>query len=309
MAGSVHILDRCKDLIKHVQYLVSAETPSPPQINKQQCEFLVEKLPRLQGAILKFEVDTYRELLANEEIEGSEIASLIIPAADLNSVLEWIAALIEECCCGIDGWLNATLKQGDLKETFSVILYDSDWLEKLICTILLTSITFDKNVFQAGACEGKLSVVENLDLLVAAKQDQETLKNRLRDLKKNHKCDEDDIRCQREPSSQCLVMQLLEILNVIPSDIAIDSSGLTSSPRIFWLSPKDLSGGDLLGRGGFGVVQETTWLGLRFAKKEFKGGDNKFFRQEIGARAGLSHPHIVRLVCCVQHITWRLDGL
>ena len=298
MAGSVDILDRCKDLIKHVQYLVSAENPNPPQINKQQCELLADKLPRLQGAILKFEVDTYRDLLANEEIEGSETASLIIPAEELNSVLERIAALIEECCCGIDGWLNAALKQGDLKETFSEILYDSDWLEKLICSILLTSITFDKNVFQAGACEGKLSVVEYLDLLVAAKQDQETLKNRLRDLKKNHECDKDDVRCQREPSSQCLATQLLEILNVKPSDIAIDSSGLTSSPLIFWVRPKDLSGGELLGRGGFGVVQETTWLGLRFAKKEFKGGDNKFFRQEIGALAGLSHPHIVRLVCC-----------
>ena len=41
-------------------------------------------------------------------------------------------------------------------------------------------------------------------------------------------------------------------------------------------------GGELLGKGGFGVVQEIIWLGLRFAKKEFKGGDNKFFRQEIG---------------------------
>ena len=57
-------------------------------------------------------------------------------------------------------------------------------------------------------------------------------------------------------------------------------------------------GGELIGKGGFGVVQEIIWLGLRFAKKEFKGGDNKFFRQEIGALAGLSHPHIVRLVCC-----------
>ena len=298
MAGSVDILDRCKNLIKHAQYLVSAENPNPPQINKQQCELLAEKLPRLQGAILKFEVETYRELVANEEIEGSEIASLMIPAAELNSLLERITLLIEECCCGTDGWLNTALKQGDLKETFSEILYDLEWHEKLICSIVLTSITFDKNVFQAGACEGKLSVVEYLDLLVAAKQDQETLKDRLRDLKKNHECDEDDVKCRLEPSSQCIATQLLEILNVKPSDIAIDSSGLTSSPLIFWVSPKDFSGGEELGRGGFGVVRETTWLGLRFAKKEFRGGDNKFFRQEIGVLAGLNHPHVVRLVCC-----------
>ena len=90
MASSVHILDRCKDLIKHVQYLVSVENPNPPQINKQQCKLLAEKLPRLQGAILKFEVDTYLELLANKETEASEIASLIIPAVELNSVLERI---------------------------------------------------------------------------------------------------------------------------------------------------------------------------------------------------------------------------
>ena len=38
-------------------------------------------------------------------------------------------------------------------------------LRKLICSIFLTSITFDKHVFQAGACEGKLGVVEYLDLL------------------------------------------------------------------------------------------------------------------------------------------------
>ena len=178
MAGLVHIFYCIKDLLKHVQYLVSAENPNPPQINKQQCKLLAEKFPRLQGAILKFQIDMYCELLANEELEGSEIASLIIPCVELNSVLERIVALIEECCCGIDGWLNAGLKQGDLKETFSEILYDSHWLEKLKCNILFTSITFDKNVFQAGACEGKLSAVEYLDLLIAAKQDQETLKNR-----------------------------------------------------------------------------------------------------------------------------------
>ena len=112
MAGSVHILDRCKDFIKHVQYLVSAENPNPPQINKQQCELLAEKLPRLQGAILKFEVDTYRELLANEEIEGSEIASLMILAAELNSLTSftsfssntyvWCVKKIKSRWCGYD---------------------------------------------------------------------------------------------------------------------------------------------------------------------------------------------------------------
>lgn len=298
MVGSVDNLDRCKELIKYVQFLVSAENPSPPQINKQQCELLAEKVSRLQVALLKFEADRYRELLANEEIDGSGFSSFMIPTAELNSVLEQAKALIEECCCGTDGWLNTALKQGDLKETFSEILYDLEWHEKLICSILLTSVTFDRDVFQAAACDGKLSVVEYLDLLIAAKQDQETLKNRLTNLKENHDCGKDDVRCQREPSSQCLATQLLEILNVKPSDIAIDSSGLTSSPLIFWVSPKDLSGGEELGRGGYGVVQETSWLGLRFAKKEFNGRDNKFFRQEIGALAGLSHPHIVRLVCC-----------
>lgn len=56
-----------------------------------------------------------------------------------------------------------------------------------------------------------------------------------------------------------------------------------------------------LGRGASSTVYEAMWLGTRVAKKTFQGRHNAFFKREVEILAGLCHPNITSMFCCVQH--------
>jgi serine/threonine protein kinase len=54
--------------------------------------------------------------------------------------------------------------------------------------------------------------------------------------------------------------------------------------------------GEFLGKGGFGAVLETEWLGQKHAKKVFDYAHHSDFKLESDVLAGLSHPHLLRIV-------------
>jgi len=49
-------------------------------------------------------------------------------------------------------------------------------------------------------------------------------------------------------------------------------------------------------------VMEVTWLGRSYALKRFRYGRDfdENFRNKIAAMVGVDHPHVVRVVCCVE---------
>jgi len=59
---------------------------------------------------------------------------------------------------------------------------------------------------------------------------------------------------------------------------------------------QDLPDGKLLGGGSFGSVLETEWLGQKHAKKVFGDASQASFKSESEVLAGLSHPHLLRIV-------------
>jgi serine/threonine protein kinase len=59
---------------------------------------------------------------------------------------------------------------------------------------------------------------------------------------------------------------------------------------------KDLPNVKYLGRGAYGVVLETEWLGQKHAKKVFADAKEEYFKKESEVLAGLSHPHLLRIV-------------
>jgi serine/threonine protein kinase len=52
-----------------------------------------------------------------------------------------------------------------------------------------------------------------------------------------------------------------------------------------------------IGKGTFGKVHETKWLGEKYAKKVFRAAHFESFKTESEILAGLCHPHVVRIVC------------
>jgi hypothetical protein len=54
-----------------------------------------------------------------------------------------------------------------------------------------------------------------------------------------------------------------------------------------------------IGKGGSATVRKVTWLGNDFAEKCFYGRENEAMRKEASLLAGLSHPNILPLFCCV----------
>jgi serine/threonine protein kinase len=59
---------------------------------------------------------------------------------------------------------------------------------------------------------------------------------------------------------------------------------------------QDLPDGNFLGGGSFGIVMETEWLGQKHAKKVFGDASHESFKMESEVLAGLSHPHLLRIV-------------
>jgi serine/threonine protein kinase len=69
---------------------------------------------------------------------------------------------------------------------------------------------------------------------------------------------------------------------------------LTSS--LWKVDAQDLPDGKFLGGGSFGSVMETEWLGQKHAKKLFGDSSHESFKMESEVLAGLSHPHLLRIV-------------
>ncbi len=63
------------------------------------------------------------------------------------------------------------------------------------------------------------------------------------------------------------------------------------------MHPQDLPEVSFIGRGTYGEVYETNWLGEQYAKKVFRESNLESFKTESEILAGLYHPHVVRIVC------------
>jgi serine/threonine protein kinase len=63
------------------------------------------------------------------------------------------------------------------------------------------------------------------------------------------------------------------------------------------MHPQDLPEVSCIGRGAFGEVYQTNWLGEQYAKKVFREASLESFKTESEILAGLCHPHVVRIVC------------
>jgi len=138
-------------------------------------------------------------------------------------------------------------------------------------------------------CDGRLGAVDLFKLQRAADQDRDDLRSNLEPLKQGHVCDGS---CELSQTDSSLAAHLLERLNSKPTPTTTEI--LTSS--LWKVDAQDLPDGKFLGGGSFGFVLETEWLGQKHAKKVFSGTQEGSFKTESEVLAGLSHPHLLRIV-------------
>ncbi len=189
-------------------------------------------------------------------------------------------------------WLRAAITQRSYErsEDFAEICSDLQWCTSIVSIgCLQSAATLQDPISVPEDCDGRLGAVVRFKLQRAAIQDREDLRSNLEPLKQGHVCDDN---CEFSQTDSSLAAHLLERLNSKPSPTTTDI--LTSS--LWKVDAQDLPDGKFLGAGGFGTVMQTEWLGQKHAKKVFDDGSESSFKMESEVLAGLSHPHLLRMV-------------
>jgi hypothetical protein len=289
-------LNLCKDTIqKSAQHLSRKVESGDFMMNRLQCDLLVQRL-----------VSGTQATLAHVQQLPLLDKTAIPVLHELHQALLDAETLVKASCAisNDSHWPRAALEQGDMKETFSKLLYEVQWYTSVLLSILVDNSKESRVKFEPEMCDGQLGFGDELDLLIAMKKDEESLKTRLRALKV-------DDPTEKELADQLLnQMEAMLLKNSRQQGLAADDQLLNrlkslSSDFVF-LNPDDLKlGGKSLGRGAFGEVRTTNLLGIECAMKiiyvpeGWTTQDVKdMIRPEMNAIKDLGHhPHIVRLFC------------
>lgn len=306
-----------KAIDKAVKELAKGENEKQLKLNKLQCKLVVEKLSTQTQEVLN-SVELSLDGPSAVSIEPFELA-----LKELYRVVTDALSLIKESCCG-QKWLIIAIKQhaGNNVEDFAKILYEIEWSGLILCSIISSTqkmwsaASTQTVIFEAGGCDGKLGAFDLFKLERASTLDRESFRSDLEDLRQDHVCDSSREACVRFQTDACLAAQLLENLDELSAGAALADMARENNkvPSLWKVDPRDLLKGKNLGRGSFGKVNETKWLGEPFAKKVFPHikteGDipteidhdttrfwNPSFKTEVDNLTRICHPNVMRTVC------------
>jgi hypothetical protein len=242
------------------------------RINPGQCNHLANKLAEMKDWLLQ----EHQNLEFICTMQGVSPHLLrVVKGADL---------LVQECCKSED-WGKAAVLQAGNEEAFVGILHDLKWwCTHFLNLTILSGLNSSQQIQSLGDAD-KLNQFEQDHILARrAALDREELVANLMQFKRHDKSD-------------VMVDHLLDRY----SQQASDQSTKVESPLLLW-NTRDyntpLISEDLLGRGAYGVVFKSTWLGSNCAKKVFIGAENVSFKKEADILAALKHPNIIQLFCC-----------
>lgn len=285
-----------KAAIDKAEGLTSGENEHRLKLNKLQCKCIVEKLSAQTQEILNSVESTCTDSAVGFEPYEATLKELYRVVTDALS-------LIKDCCA--EKWLLRAIKQraGTNIEDFAKILYEIEWCTLILCSIIprnVSSAGRQTVMFEPEGCNGKLNAFDLFKLERASNEDRESLRLGLEHLRQDHVCDNTMEDCLRFRSDACLATQLLEMLDKWTAALADGPMAREIAvPSLWKVDPRDLPKGKLLGKGGFGKVQETTWLGEKYAKKVFhkNGNESQSLMIESDILTRICHPTVVRTVC------------
>jgi len=268
--------------------LTSGDNEHFLKLNRHQCKYVAQKMSES------------REVLEVLESDVGYVVRCEAALKELYRVLTNALSLIKDCRFEPslskddhhESWLRAAITQRSYErsEDFEEICYDLQWCTSIVWISRLQSAATPRDaILEPEHCDGRLGAVDLLKLQRAAIQDREDLRSNLEPLKQGHVCDDS---CELSQTDSSLAAHLLQRLNSKPTPTTTEI--LTSS--LWKVDAQDLPPGDILGKGAFGLVMETEWLGQKHAKKVFDDAKKEDFKDESDVLAGLSHPHLLRIV-------------
>ncbi|KAH8941367.1 hypothetical protein BDL97_14G034400 [Sphagnum fallax] len=268
--------------------LTSGDNEQFLKLNRHQCKYVAQKMSES------------REVLQALEPAVGYVVRCEAALKELYRVVTNALSLIKDCRFEPslskddhhESWLRTAITQRSYErsEDFAEICYDLQWCTSIVWISRLQSgATLQDAILVPEDCDGRLGAVDLFKLQRAANQDRDDLRNNLEPLKQGHVCDDS---CELSQSDSSLAAHLLERLNSKPTPTTTEI--LTSS--LWKVDAQDLPDGKFLGGGSFGSVLETEWLGQKHAKKVFGDASHGSFKMESEVLAGLSHPHLLRIV-------------
>jgi hypothetical protein len=282
-----NFLDLAKEAIVEALDLTSGEKEQLLKLNKLQCKCVAHKLSETREVLQS--VESVEAGSSTDVFERCEAAL----KQELYRVVTDALSLIKECYG--EQWLRAAIRQRSDKnsEDFAEICYDLHWFTSLLCISLQTAASGQDVILAPEDCDGRLGALDVFKLETAAKQDREDLRSNLERLREGHVC---GAGCARSQAEKCLAAKFLGTL--VHRQTALAADPATKKILSLWrVHPQDLPKVRRIGRGAFGKVHETKWLGEQYAKKVFREVGLESFKTESEILGGLCHPHVVRIVC------------
>ncbi len=282
-----NFLDLAKEAIVEALDLTSGEKEQLLKLNKHQCKCVAHKLSETREVLQS--VESVEAGSSTDVFERCEAAL----KQELYRVVTDALSLIKECYG--EQWLRAAIRQRSDKnsEDFAEICYDLHWFTSLLCISLQTAASGQDVILAPEDCDGRLGALDVFKLETAAKQDREDLRSNLERLREGHVC---GAGCARSQAEKCLAAKFLGTLVHRQTALAADPP-TKKIPTLWRVHPQDLPKVSRIGKGTFGKVHETKWLGEKYAKKVFRAAHFESFKTESEILAGLCHPHVVRIVC------------
>ncbi|KAH8960696.1 hypothetical protein BDL97_05G009900 [Sphagnum fallax] len=246
------------------------------RINWWQCRHLAHELLKMKFWLL-------HELQNLQTVSGATLA-----CQHLLRVVRKVNVLVQESHSIEFNWLRAAVLQAGNEEAFVGILQDLKWCAHILNVTILSGKSSSEQIQSVGNMEnlnwfekdnvlGKRAILDKKELIVnlrgythcnsSFQKHEDAMRAYLLE------------RCSKQASVQAVEEDLPVLL--------WDAQGDNALPLL-----------EYLGKGSYGVVHKSTWLGLECAKKTFEAIGNTEFRKEAAILGSLKHPNITQLMCC-----------
>ena len=241
-------------------------------LNRRQCKNLLDNFENGVQAIQKIHSDFQEDVF-----DGAE--------KDMLCIMKKSRGVVEECCQ--EDWCQVVMMQINNKELFRELLSDFECSFHLMCDIFRRSLPSQEvEIFaiQRSATFYPASIDE-------VQEDQNAICERLS--KHLNLCE----------VAECKDCQLAKYLLGRVRGLQDAKGGELDSIVFPSEYPWPIYGNrlTLLDAGGFGSVYRTQWLGFDTVTKVIdvtKFGHEEFFWKEASILGGLSHPNIIKFLCC-----------
>ena len=236
-----------------------------------------EVLNKKQCKHLLTKLNKVVECVRNLITSSSEVQEFGVALEELCCITQKLGVVMSEC--GNQNRSQAIALQINNKEAFRELVYDLRCCWDVIYEMHSTS--------HLGSHPVIFTIDFDMPTLKEIEDDEKVLQESLND-GNNYKWREHLLQRLGDLQLEGGELDGVEVPNVIDS-----------------LKPELLQ---QIGEGGYGVVYESIWLGVKCATKILPASNGiEYLRKEVGILAGLSHPNLIKFIYC--GVGWSIDEL